>query len=243
MVKNSSRLHRPSRAFTLIELLVVIAIIAILAGLLLPALAIAKQKAKIKQAKNEMVNLVAAIGQYDTEYSRPPAVTPPGGLAGVDITYGYGISAVPGANVAISSNSDLMCVVMDINAQVNLNHAKNPRNITTFTATQVSFTNIGGISTIDNQLRDPWGMPYVITVDMNGDNYCQDAFYSSKAVANPNPGPIPTQGLVGLQDYFNNGYYELRGPVMIWSFGPDKGVDPNASATTSSNKDNVLSWQ
>src|SRR5438034_3752190 len=60
-------------AFTLIELLVVIAIIAILAGLLLPAISIAKTRAKVGAAKSEMKNLETAIKAYEAEYNRMPA--------------------------------------------------------------------------------------------------------------------------------------------------------------------------
>jgi prepilin-type N-terminal cleavage/methylation domain-containing protein len=156
-----------------------------------------------------------------------------------------------------TNNAEVMAILLDLEhygdtrATVNIGHQKNPQKVKYLSATMVSDANLPGVGP-DGVYRDPWGSPYIITMDLNNDEKARDAFYRDPNVsADPTDPNTPKRGVSGLIPVTLAGgvAYEVNAPVMVWSAGPDKMIDPNtgnvpsAKADKGANKDNVVSWK
>jgi prepilin-type N-terminal cleavage/methylation domain-containing protein len=248
--------------FTLIELLVVIAIIAILAGILLPTLGRAKIAGQKAKATTEINGLIGAIEQYHAVYSRYPSSkeTRTKGIdAGDNPDFTFGTFKVGPAgrdnefvnkrsvgttvlNVKPggfqTNNSEVMAILMDVRdwTTKEKGNAENQQHQVFFSAKEVNEKNAAGVGP-DGVYRDPWGAPYMITVDMNYDNQTRDAFYRVPTFSAPGGKPMSGMFLVP-----GGTSVEVRKPVLVWSLGPDGAADQTKKPTEDVNKDNILSW-
>jgi hypothetical protein len=148
-----------------------------------------------------------------------------------------------------ANNSEVIAILRDDLASpdgsqtINANHARNPQQTKFLEGHTVISMTLPGIGP-DDVYRDPWGNPYIITLDLNGDNRCRDAFYRNHIVSQQTAGkPLGWLGLNNSVDPTGNSDdYEAPVTVMVWSFGHDTMISGTQAANVNVNKDNLSSW-
>ena len=180
-MKNTSRIRHLEQGFTLIELLTVIAIIAILMGLLFPAVTAVKDAAKKAEAKNACAGIVAAVKQYNAEYGKYPPMDFPAGKPGdpvVDALIGD-----PDTKAKLNNNA-LFDILRAQKTDFNTDHKNNPRKIVFIDGKSVADpasprsgfleksdgSGGGSGANLKGCYFDPWGKQYNVLIDTNYDN-------------------------------------------------------------------------
>jgi prepilin-type N-terminal cleavage/methylation domain-containing protein len=237
------QLRSTSAGFTLVELLTVIAIIAILMGLLFPAINIAREQARKAQAKNDCAQITAAVKAYYAEYGKYPlpVATMAAGSTPQDVMFGPpGISSPQGLN--LGTNQQLFDILRNIDSTgattAGQPNQYNPRAIVFFdgkTATDPTNPRAGFVpsNTTSSQKQgaymDPWGSEYGV---------CIDADYNNQLTS------IPYNDFQGTSaPYIGVGVFSLGKDMGLGTAKNGAGDNNFRNTATNQPSDDIISWQ
>lgn len=151
--------------------------LALITAMVVPAISATIEAARRAKASQDVRAIVEAVESYHTEYSQYPNV---GGGDQRDVTLA-------------ENNNKLFNILRDLEP----NHEHNPKHQVFFAAPDAR-EGAKAREGFDPQgvLRDPWGNPYLIRIDGNGDGVVEDPY-----------GTSPTD--------------TIRAGVIVWSLGKD----------------------
>jgi prepilin-type N-terminal cleavage/methylation domain-containing protein len=131
-----------------------------------------------------------------------------------------------------NNNSELIAILRDdvfypeyaTNGGQVLGHIYNPQQTAFYTGHPSNGTSSPGVGT-DNVLRDPWGLPYIVTLDLSGDGRVFDPYLNAM-----------------YQKQFPGRTLVTPGQAVVWSLGPTMKINLGLPMNNVVNKYMVTSY-